>query len=72
MAKFFVMIGLIINLLATIFLYLGSKHLPWDMQSIGGKTDKEKAFHEIRGRQIKTGLILLFLGFLFQLIGAVY
>jgi hypothetical protein len=72
MTKILMMTGLVMNLIATIFIYLGSKHLPWDKQSIGGKTDKEKTFYEVRGRQIKTGLLLLFLGFLFQLISAIY
>lgn len=69
MSKIFIAAGLLLNLLATGFLFLGSRHLPWDMQSIGGKTDKEKAFYDLCKKQTKIGFILLFLGFFFQLLG---
>ena len=67
MIKILTMVGLVMNLVATVFIYLGSKHLPWGMQSFKGETPQEKAFFALSARQTNIGLLLLFLGFLFQL-----
>lgn len=64
-----VIIGLILTLIATVFLYLGSKETPWGIQTWGGESDKEVAFEQIRRRNTTIGFALLFLGFLCQLIG---
>lgn len=71
MSKSLIIIGLILSLVATVFLFLGSRHLPWDMQSIGGGTDKEIAFYISRQREVAVGFVLLFFGFLLQLIGVI-
>lgn len=61
MIKGLIIAGLTSTLIATIFLYLGSKHLPWNMQTIGGKSDKEIRFYDVRQRYTKIGFGLLFL-----------
>lgn len=71
MGKFLVIIGLVLSLVATVFLFLGSRHLPWGMQSIDGKTDKEIAFYISRQREVVVGFALLFFGFFLQLIGVI-
>lgn len=71
MERGFIIVGLILTLVATVFLFLGSKHPPWNMQSIGGKTDKELTFFKQRKNYTSIGFVLLFLGFLLQLIGVI-
>lgn len=69
MDKSLVMIGLILTLTATIFLYLGSRHIPWGVRTMGGESKKEVTFIKACQRETRIGLGLLFFGFLFQLIG---
>lgn len=71
MSRCLVIIGLIFNLIGTIFLFLGSRHLPWDIQSVGGKTNKEFVFYVDRQREVVIGFALLFVGFFLQLIGVI-
>lgn len=69
MGKSLVMAGLTLTLTATIFLYLGSRRVPWDIQTMGGESKEEVIFIKVRQRELIIGLGLLFFGFLFQLIG---
>lgn len=69
MGKTLIVVGLVFTLVATVFLYLGSKHLPWKMQSWKGETEKENRFFKTRNKDTTIGFILLFCGFLLQLIG---
>ena len=71
MVKIIIAIGLILTLVATIFLFLGSQHKPWEIQTIGGMSEKEKAFTIKKQTQTNIGFLLLFLGFLSQLIGVI-
>ena len=71
MDKTIIAIGLILTLIATIFLFLGSQHRPWGMQTWDGVSEKEKAFDRKKQIQTNIGFSLLFLGFLAQLIGVV-
>jgi len=71
MGKSLVIAVLNLTLVATIFLYLGSKHLPWNIQTWKGKSDKEATFFKARHRDTTIGLSLLFFGFLLQLIGVI-
>ncbi len=61
-------VGLILTLVATLFLLVSSKHLPWKMQTIGGISDKEKDFYRSRQTYSTIGFGLLFFGFLLQLL----
>ncbi|MEW6387899.1 MAG: hypothetical protein AB1491_10335 [Thermodesulfobacteriota bacterium] len=61
--------GLVCNLIATGFLFFGSKAVPWDIQTIGGESEEEKKFKRNRQRFATNGFVLLFVGFLLQLIG---
>jgi len=69
MAKGLIIIGLILTMCATILLYLGSRDLPWELQTFEGASKLERSFYEARSREMMAGFILLFSGFLFQLIG---
>lgn len=71
MSKIYGIVGLILNLVATIFLCLGSRHLPWDKQSIGGKTEEELKFFKEREKESRIGFALLFFGFLLQLVSII-
>jgi len=71
MIKILVITGLVLSLLGTIFLYLGSRDLPWDMQTISGKSDLENKFYMARKIETRIGLVFLSIGFLIQLIGAI-
>jgi len=64
-------LGLILTLIATIFLFLGSQHKSWVMQTWSGESDAEKAFTIKKQAQTNIGFLLLFLGFLSQLIGII-
>jgi uncharacterized membrane protein len=64
-------LGLILTLIATIFLFLGSQHKSWGMQTWSGESDAEKAFTRKKQAQTNIGFLLLFLGFLSQLIGII-
>lgn len=68
MDKSLMILGLILTLIATVFLYLGSRHLPWGVRTWNGKSKKENTFVEARHKDTKVGFILLFFGFLLQLI----
>lgn len=65
--KTFAIAGLILTLIATLFLFIGSKHISWKMQTIGGQSDKEKDFYRARQTYSAIGFGLLFFGFLLQL-----
>jgi len=71
MIKILIIVGLILTLIATIFLFFGSQHQPWEMQTVDGVSEEEKAF--VRKKQIQTniGFSLLFVGFLTQLMGVI-
>ena len=71
MGKGLVIFGLILTLIATIFIYLGSRHSPWNMQTWDGSSDKENKFFKGREIERKIGFLLLFLGFSLQLIGVI-
>jgi hypothetical protein len=66
-----VIAGLILTLIATVFLFIGSKHIPWKMQTIGGTSDKEKTFYKSRQTYTAIGFGLLFFGFLLQLLAVI-
>ena len=66
------MLGLILNLIATILLFfLGSKAVPWDMQTYSGESKEEIEFIRNREYIAKIGFFLLFIGFFLQLLDAV-
>ncbi|MDD5495941.1 MAG: hypothetical protein PHP46_02425 [Candidatus Omnitrophica bacterium] len=65
--KTFAIVGLILTLIATVFLFVGSKHISWKMQTIGGQSEKEKDFYKSRQTYSAIGFGLLFFGFLLQL-----
>lgn len=67
--KVFIITGLSLNLIAAAFLFMGSKSVPWEIQTIGGQSPKEIKFKEIHQVYAKTGFGLLAAGFLLQLIG---
>jgi hypothetical protein len=67
--KSLIVAGLILNLLAAIFLYDGSRGRPWEIQTWGGESEAELEFSRKRRRYSNIGFLLLFLGFLLQLIG---
>jgi uncharacterized membrane protein len=64
-----VVAGLILNLIATVLLFLGSKETPWGVQTWDGESEGEKSFRRRRKLMTWAGFILLFIGFLLQLIG---
>ena len=64
-------LGLILNLIATILLFLGSKAVPWDMQTLRGESEEEIEFIRNRDYRAKIGFFLLFIGFFLQLLDAV-
>ena len=66
-----VIIGLMFTLIATVFLYLGSRETPWGIRTWKEKSDKEAAFKQTQQRNTTIGFTLLFLGFLCQLIGSI-
>jgi hypothetical protein len=66
-----VIVGLVLNLIATVFLFLGSKETPWGMQTWKGESEPEKAFREKRSWATRMGFFFLFVGFSFQLIGVI-
>jgi hypothetical protein len=67
--KEIIVAGLTMNLLAAIFLYDGSKGIPWEIRSWKGESEAELAFSRKRRRNSNIGFLLLFIGFLLQLIG---
>lgn len=67
----FAIAGLILTLIATLFLFVGSKHISWKMQTIGGQSDKEKDFYRSRQAYSAIGFGLLFFGFLLQLFAVI-
>ena len=71
MVKIIISVGLILTLIATIFLFLGSQHKSWGMQTWSGESEAEKAFTRKKQTQTNIGFLLLFLGFLAQLIGII-
>jgi ABC-type multidrug transport system permease subunit len=44
----FIIIGLVCNLIATVFLFYGSQTVPWDIQTWGGSYKEEKEFKKNR------------------------
>jgi len=66
-----VIVGLVLNLIATILLFLGSKETPWEVQTWKGESEPEKAFRKKRSWATRTGFFSLFFGFLLQLIGVI-
>lgn len=62
-------IGLVLGLVAAVLLFEGSKGVPWEMQSFGGKTEKEIAFRKNRQSMTRWGFGFLGLSFIVQLIG---
>ncbi len=71
MDKIIIVTGLILTLIATIFLFLGSQHRSWGMQTWSGESEAEKAFTIKKQTQTNIGFLLLSLGFLLQLIGTI-
>jgi len=69
--KIFTIAGSILTLIATVFLYLGSKQVPWEIQTFKGQSEKEKDFRKKRQFYLRIGFCLLFLGFLLQLVAVV-
>ena len=67
----FAIAGLILTLIATLFLFVGSKHISWKMQTIGWQSDKEKDFYRSRQTYSAIGFGLLFFGFLLQLFAVI-
>jgi len=63
--------GLVLNLIATILLFLGSKETPWGIQTWKGESESEKAFRKKRSWGTRMGFFFLFVGFLLQLIGVI-
>lgn len=71
MRKRLAITGLALSLVATIFLYLGSRKLPWEISSASGKTEREISFYNGRKIETTTGFVFLFGGFSLQLFGAI-
>jgi hypothetical protein len=69
--KSLIVAGLILNLLSAIFLYDGSRARPWEIQTWKGESEAELDFLLKRRRNSNIGFLLLFIGFLLQLIGSV-
>lgn len=67
--KTFLVIGLVLGLVAAVLLFEGSKGVPWEMQSLGGKTEKEIAFKKNRQSLNRCGFGFLVASFTVQLIG---
>jgi hypothetical protein len=67
--KSLIVAGLIMNLLAAIFLYDGSKVIPWEIRTWKGESEAELDFSCKRRRNSNIGFLLLFFGFFLQLIG---
>lgn len=59
------------SLFLTLFLFVGSKHISWKMQTIGGQSEKEKDFYKSRQTYSTIGFGLLFFGFLLQLFAVI-
>ena len=70
--QIFTIIGLVSTLVATVFLYYGSKHLPWNMQTMKGHSEKEKDFYKKRQTDLTIDFVLLFAGFLLQLVAVIF
>lgn len=62
----FNLLGLIIGVAAAVFFYLGSKTMPWDLQTWGGNSVQEAAFRNGRSSDARMGFMLLALNFSFQ------
>lgn len=60
--------GLVANTIAAYFLWRGSADLPWEIQTINGKSDAEHAFKRQRRRYANVGFVLLGSGFILQLL----
>jgi hypothetical protein len=70
--RILIIIGLVFSVIATIFLYLGSKGVPWENQTWNGKSNQEMAFKRKGYRCTIVGFAFLFIGFLCQLIGELF
>lgn len=68
MNSIFMVVGLGLNIFASIFLFFGSKGIDWNKQTWDGKSKEEIKFNKRQKCSAKTGFILLFFGFLLQLI----
>ena len=66
-----IIVGLVLNLIATILLFLGSRETPWGIQTWKGESEQEKSFRKKTIWAARIGFFFLFLGFLFQLIGVI-
>ncbi len=64
--------GLILGVLSTVCLYLGTKELPKDIES--GKREKEPEQQYRRGRRSRTiaGLVMLGVAFVLQLVALLF
>ena len=69
-SKVLLFLGLVMGLASALLLYYGAMPIPWSIQSWGGTSSDEKAFHIARHKETIAGLVLLFGAFLFQLFGA--
>lgn len=70
-AQMMTILGLILTLTATIFLFLGSQHRSWRLQTWNGESEAEKTVTKKKQAQTNIGFLLLFFGFLSQLIGII-
>jgi hypothetical protein len=64
--------GLALNLMATALLFFGSQETPWEIQTWKSESEPEKAFRKKKRWITTIGFIFLFVGFLLQLIGAIF
>ncbi len=53
--------------LSALFLWLGSQETPWALRTWKGESERERAFQRRRDRYARAGLLLLTLGYLFDL-----
>jgi hypothetical protein len=61
-------LGLLAATVSAYFLWRGSEQVPWEIQTIDGVSDRERAFKARRQRLANTGFLLLGAGFALQLL----
>lgn len=67
--KSLLIMGLVFGLVAACLLFLGSREVPWEMQTWSGNTEKQVAYKKTREWMTRWGFACLFLSFSLQLIG---
>lgn len=60
--------GLFVSLVGSLFLVPGSQETPWEIRTIGGRGERERAFETRRTHFARKGVAGLALGFALQLV----